>query len=471
MDTKPGGKNRNPLGLALMASIALAAAAAAIAVSRIGPASGPTVVDLNDYDLSNVIYEPALFSDLDGWLTDEVGGALDAFRRSCAVMAARPANEPFNPTPSQFRRRADVALSGQASGLGSGRDGPMGRVADWRPVCAAATKVAAGAYSDEIAYGAAARAFFERNFSPLRVVSVLTPKNDQPDARQSAPIRRAGGLYTGYFEPSYIASPIKTREFSAAVLRRPVDLVMVDLGQFRTSLAGQRIAGKVSDGVLNPYPNRTDIENGALSAVAQPIAFLRPNDLFFLQIQGSGRLEFPGGATIRIGYDGQNGRPYTAIGKRLIERGALTRENVSMQSILEWLETAELEDAAALRQENESYVFFRELNDLTDPELGPLGAQGVQLTPDRSIAVDRRHHGMGAPIWVAIDKSDRRHASLSGLYIAQDTGGAIKGPVRGDLFVGGFDAAQVAGGLRAEGEMYVLAPKPVAARLEQIAAL
>ncbi len=441
--------NGRPLGRLLAVSFVLAVLAAGVAVWRLSPGRGPAVIDFDNYEMTDVIYEPARFVDLAGWTTSDAGGALDAFRRSCIVMAARAPSELFNNAP--------------------GADETLGRVGDWRGACSAGASVTRASYADDTAYSAAARDFFERSFTPLKVISLFSLTQEAVDGnrRDIAPLRRSKGIFTGYFEPSYRASPVSTPRFSSPVLARPVDLVMVDLGRFRENLAGQRIAGKVRNGVLTPYPDRTEIEEGALASVAQPIAFVQPNDLFFLQIQGSGKLEMPGGEVLRVGYDGQNGRPYTAIGRKLIEQGALTLDNVSMQTILDWLNDAKPADAAALRRENESYVFFRSLDDLTDGALGPIGAQGVQLTPDRSIAVDRRFHGLGAPVWVSLDREQQATARLSGLYIAQDTGGAIKGPIRGDLFIGGPLAGEVAGALRAEGELFVLAPKPIAARLEQ----
>jgi membrane-bound lytic murein transglycosylase A len=182
--------------------------------------------------------------------------------------------------------------------------------------------------------------------------------------------------------------------------------------------------------------------------------------------QGSGRLKFAGGREIRVGYDGQNGHPYVAIGKILVDRGALDLDEVSMQSIRRWLETAQPYAAQEVREMNPSYVFFREISELSDPELGPLGAQGAQLTEGRSIAVDRRFHALGAPVWVAIPAVEGESSALMRLFIAQDSGGAVKGPVRGDIYFGaGPEAGEIAGRFRAEGRMSVLVPTSVASRL------
>ena len=276
----------------------------------------------------------------------------------------------------------------------------------------------------------------------------------------------AQGRYTGYFEPFYEASPYRTSVYSAPVYTRPADLITVDLGRFRPELAGQRIAGRVVDGVLDPYPDHAAINGGALAGRARVIAYMRPSDLLFLQIQGSGRIKLSD-TELRLGYDGANGRPYTAIGRTLIDMGALSKEAVSMQTIRDWLDRAPAAEARTVRESNESFVFFRVLDTLADPSLGPLGAQGVQLTPGRSLAVDPRYTPYGAPVFISIDGDPAlRRTSIRRLMIAQDTGGAIKGAVRGDIFSGsGPRAGEVAGRLNETGEMFVLVPAPLAERL------
>ena len=273
----------------------------------------------------------------------------------------------------------------------------------------------------------------------------------------------AEGMFTGYFEPAYPASRERTDEYSVPALSRPADLVMVDLGAFRDDLAGTRIAGRVINGRLFPYEDhKTIVENGLDTDV---IAWMKPNDLLFLQIQGSGRL-FMGGEELRVGYAAQNGHPYTAIGGPLIRSGAIAREDMSMQAIYDWLDSATPEEAAALRYVNQSYVFFRHLDALPVPALGPIGASGVQLEAGTSLAVDRRFHAMGAPLWVDYESLDPGER-IRRLMVAQDTGGAIRGPVRGDVFTGsGHEAGEVAGAMRQSGTLHVLLPLPVARRLE-----
>jgi membrane-bound lytic murein transglycosylase A len=303
---------------------------------------------------------------------------------------------------------------------------------DWRPVC------------DAAAQAGSARTFFESNFQPF----VVSAGND-PE-----------GLFTGYYEPLLQGSRKRSDRYRVPLYVRPPDLVMVDLGDFREELKGQRIAGRVEEGDLVPYPDRTAIEEGALSGRDLELVWVDdPVDAFFLQIQGSGRVRLDDGSEMRVGYAAQNGHPYFAIGRDLVERGAMPKEEVSMQSIRGWLEqNPDLADGVMAR--NASYVFFEELKGE-----GPLGAQGVALTPGRSLAVDLKHWTLGAPVWLdtrapspRAGEPDRR---LRRLMIAQDTGGAIRGVVRGDVFWGhGEEAAEIAGRMKHPGKMWVLLPRP-----------
>lgn len=213
------------------------------------------------------------------------------------------------------------------------------------------------------------------------------------------------------------------------------------------------------DGRLVPYWDRAQIEAGALRDQKLALLYVAgPVDAFFLQIQGSGRVLLGNGDVVRVGYAGQNGRPYVAIGKVLADRGQLRRADVTMQSIRAWLEQHPAE-AAGVMAENPSYVFFRELPRLRADE-GPLGALGVPVTPGRSIAVDHRYIPLGLPVWV--DTTDSLDGvPLQRLMLAQDVGGAIKGPVRGDVFFGwGAQAEARAGRMRQPGRLFVLLPRP-----------
>jgi membrane-bound lytic murein transglycosylase A len=349
---------------------------------------------------------PARFGDLPGWNNDNSAAALAAFVKSCAELDRRSDNTAVGP----------AALGMTASA--------------WRKPCAAARATSPN--------DAAARAFFTAQFTPY-----LAANNNDSD-----------GLFTGYYEPLLHGARQRGGQYQTPLLKRPADLVMVDLGRFRPAWHGERIAGRVVAGNLVPYPSRGEIERGALDADRLALFWVDdPVDAFFLQVQGSGRVALPDGTEVRLGYDGQNGQPYVAIGKKLLERGALTADQVSLQSIRAWI-AAHPDQADALMDENPSYVFFREL-----PSDGPIGSEGVVLTAGRSLAVDRNFIPLGAPIYLAIDDSA---SPLQRLMVAQDIGGAINGPVRGDVFWGfGADAEMRAGAMRARGKYYLLLPKDV----------
>ena len=453
---EPSASRSSILALALVASVALALIAAALMFGGALPGLAPQPDD-EDYGPAEFAFRLASFAELSGWREDHQADALDAFLISCARMRNQPDEAPANPVEALGPR----ALAGlRATSV-------AGTVGDWRAGCAAAEDAMKPLYADAFARDAAARAVLEAHFRPLQILAVRPPKPDGP-ARNHPPLTQTAGRFTGYYEPVYDASRAPTSAHAAPVFARPDDLVMVDLGRFREALAGQRIAGYVENGSLVPYPDHKAINEGALGPRERPLAYMNPDDLLFLQIQGSGRLRFEDGAEMRVGYDGQNGHPYFAVGKALIERGAVAREAMSMQAIRRWLAAAKPEEARALRETNPSYVFFRPLT-VENPGLGPLGSEGVQLTPGRSLAVDRRFHPMGAPVWVEIEGREDEAGDeppLRQLFIAQDSGGAISGPVRGDIFFGaGDEAGEEAGGFNSMGGMYVLTPAPVAARL------
>jgi membrane-bound lytic murein transglycosylase A len=354
-----------------------------------------------------LVLRPASFGDLTGWTSDGVGEALAALKKSCT-------------------RRL-----GFADAAPVGPQGMAGTVADWRPLCAAAAAV------DE-REDAAARGFFEAWFRPYRCAN-----NEMTE-----------GLFTGYYEPELKGSRVRGGGFETPLMKRPPDLVAVELGDFRADWRGERIAGRVVDGRLKPYETRAQIEAGTLDRLNLGLLWIDdPVAAFFLQVQGSGRIDLPDGREVRVGSDGQNGWPYVAIGRVMIERGLIDRESATMPGIRAWLaahpaETKDILDA------NPSYVFFREI--VGD---GPVGSEGVVLTPGRSLAVDTKFLPLGAPFWLEAAADDER---IRRLLIAQDTGGAIRGPVRGDVFWGhGPDAERRAGTLRARGGYFLLLPKTV----------
>ncbi|QJE74411.1 murein transglycosylase A [Aerophototrophica crusticola] len=352
----------------------------------------------------------ASLNDLPGWSADRPAEALPALARSCPKLLAQPADRPVGP------------------------DGIMGRIADWQEPCRALAAVPAG---DD----AAARAWLERWFTPW-----LAANNGKAD-----------GLFTGYYEAELRGSRTRQGAYQTPLYRRPPDLVMVDLGEFRPAMKGERIAGRVVDGRLRPFEDRKAIEAGALAGKGLELLWVDdPVDAFFLQIQGSGRVMMDDGTEARIGFDGQNGHPYVAIGKELVARGALAKEQVSMQSIRAWLEANPAETKAVL-DSNPSFVFFRPLEGE-----GPLGGQGVALTPGRSLAIDRSFIAYGVPLWLDAQDPLDANARIRRLMVAQDTGGAIRGPVRGDVFWGhGADAELRAGKMKSEGRYWLFLPKTV----------
>jgi membrane-bound lytic murein transglycosylase A len=242
---------------------------------------------------------------------------------------------------------------------------------------------------------------------------------------------------------------------------RPPELVTVDLGRFRDDLKGKRIAGKVEEGALIPFADRKAIDQGALAGRKLEIVWVDdPVEAFFLQVQGSGRVELAEGGEMRVGYAAQNGRPYTSIGRALIQSRALNPETVSLQTIRAWLE-AHPDRIDEVLEKDASYVFFREVKGE-----GPMGAEGVPLTPGRSMAVDLNYLPLGVPLWLSggmpAPREGQPDRKLHRLLVAQDTGGAIRGPVRGDLFWGfGPEAEALAGRMKHRGKLWVLLPKGV----------
>lgn len=366
-----------------------------------------------------LVLEPAEFSDLPGWLEDEVSESLPALLATCRVFGARPA------------------------GAGIGPEGLGGTAGDWREPCAAAARLRGAGVE-------AVRELFETHFRPWGATNRGDPQ----------------GLFTGYYEPSLRGSRRRHGPYQTPLHATPSDLVQVDLGEFREEFAGRRVAGRLEGKRLHPFWSREEIEGGSLAGRGLEIVWVDdPVDAFFLQIQGSGRVELEDGTVLRLGYAAQNGHPYTAIGKTLVDRGALPMEGISMQSIRQWLEENP-EEAGEVMNTNSSYVFFRPLQGA-----GPLGSLGVALTPGRSLAVDREFLPLGSPVWLAAERPDperRREGAetptvpMHRLMVAQDTGGAIRGPVRGDVFWGPGDlAAEIAGLMKHPGRLWLLLPRTV----------
>ncbi|MCW3797286.1 MltA domain-containing protein [Sphingomonas sp. BN140010] len=298
------------------------------------------------------------------------------------------------------------------------RTDPSGltRGTDWQPLCAEAAAVQPGS----------AKNFFETRFEWARVGT---------DA----------AFATGYYEPEILGSRTPAPGFAVPIHRTPSDLVRC------TRADGQTGRGRIDEtGTCVLYYTRADIEDGALANKGLELAYAAdPIDLFFVEIQGSGRLKLPDGSVMRLGYDGQNGRDYIAIGKLLRERGVLPPGGANMESIKAWMR-AQPDGGRSLMRENPSYIFFKEL---TGP--GPLGALNVAVTPRTTVAADPAFTPLGAPVWLDVDRPE-----ADGLWVAQDTGGAIKGANRFDTFWGAGDYAQVtAGGMAAKGDALLLLPR------------
>ncbi|WP_340116381.1 MltA domain-containing protein [Pelagibius sp. 7325] len=358
-----------------------------------------------------LLLEAVAFADLPGWSDDDVSAALPALRRSCGRLSGQPDDRPLGP------------------------DALAGTVADWRQPCADLAAVPEG---DD----AALRTLLDQDFQPFAV----------SDAGETE------GLFTGYYEAELKAAA-PTAPGATPLYRVPDDLVTVDLALFRADLRGEKLIGRVAGNQLVPYLTRKEIDAGALQDRGLELAWAAdPVDAFFLHVQGSGRVIFPDGRVQRVGFAGSNGHPFYAIGRALIDEGIIDRKSASMQQIRDWLR-ANPERAAEIMQRNARYIFFRPI----DGE-GPIGAQGVALTPGRSLAVDSSLLPLGVPLWLdttwpATDKPLRR------LMVAQDVGSAIKGAVRGDFFWGsGEPALEQAGRMKQSGRYYLFLPKAVAER-------
>ena len=290
--------------------------------------------------------------------------------------------------------------------------------ADWQPACSAAATTSAGQAID----------FFRRYLEPVQV----------GDGRAFA---------TGYYIPEIRGSQ-EERPGYAPIYARPNDLIDVDLGTFSTDMIGKKVRGRVEGTKFVPYFDRTEIEEGALSGRARVLGYaVDPVEFFFLQVQGSGNVRMADGSLLRIGYDTQNGRAYTGIGALMRSRGLIGAGQASMQGIVQWLHDHPDEGRAIMR-ENKSFVFFRVLDG------PPLGALGLPVTGGATVAADPKFIPLGAPVLLSMDRTD-----ANGIWVAQDTGGAIKGANRFDTFWGAGDEARaIAGGMSARGTAFLLLP-------------
>jgi membrane-bound lytic murein transglycosylase A len=365
---------------------------------------------------AGVSYEPLSFAQVPGWDQDDHAAAFKAFLKSCDRVLGTARERGTEKGPSA------AALA--ACTMARKHTGPV-------------TK-------------AGARAFFEEHFAAFSVVH-NGPK----------------GLLTGYYEPLVEGSRTPQGRFTTPVYKRPPDLVnLVEETKRGTDGAKLTHARKTEKGV-EPYLTRAQIEQGALAGRDLELVYLAdPVDVFFLQVQGSGRVKLPDGTIMRIHYDGKNGHPYSSIGRYLIEKGLLAADKVSMGALKRWLK-ADPERAKQVMWQNASYVFFRELTG--EEAKAPRGAMNAPLTPGRSLAVDPGYHALGLPIFVS--GFGMTHVNKAGVFnrlmVAQDVGSAIKGPERGDIYFGSGDAAgRLAGVTKHAGKFIVLLPREQAGQVE-----
>ena len=362
-------------------------------------------------EISGSQYAPVAWSEIAGWGGDDHLQAYRAFRISCKSIAA------------QRKPPADPKALGISL----------------REPCRAAGAL-------DITDGARARAFFEQHFLPLQI----------------SRLGEDAGFVTGYYEPIIDGSRTQTEIYNVPVYRRPSNLFVRGLNQSAVGLPNKgQVFRKIGRRKLVPYYDRAEIEDGAIAGRGLEICWLKDQtDLLFAQIQGSARVHLEDGSTVRVNYDAHNGYPYLPVGRILIDRGIIPKEEMSMQRIREWMDQNP-DGAKELRRQNRSYVFFREVT-LSDKDEA-VGAQGVPLTPGRSIAVDKSLHVYGTPFFIEGElpiESELSKTPFRRLMVAQDTGSAITGPARADIYYGaGMDAGRVAGRFRHSMRFVILVPK------------
>ncbi|WP_369413591.1 murein transglycosylase A [Caldovatus aquaticus] len=414
------------LGLALLSPAAAAGERQGAAAPARAAATAP-------------LLRPVSWHALPGWTEDRPSEALPALLESCRAFAALPAERapdaPEQAPPPGGSPAAWRALCAEAAALRAALARPAGPAPGTEGAIAARRE-------------ARARRFFERRFRPFAVA--------------------APGLLTGYYEPILRGARAPGPSFPVPLYAPPPELAEATIapvaqGGAPGAPAARRVWGQWRDGRLEPLPDRAAIEDGALAGRGLELVHVDdPVEAFFLHIQGSGRVVLADGTLLRLGHAGQNGHPYRAIGRILIERGEIPRERMSLQAIRAWLNAPGREGeerGRRLMRENPSFVFFRLVEGLR-PDQGPIGTLGVPLTPMRSLAVDPAFVPLGAPVFLATHGEGGGGPPLRRLVVAQDTGGAIRGPARGDLFVGwGPEAGDRAGRMREPVEMFVLLPR------------
>jgi membrane-bound lytic murein transglycosylase A len=364
-------------------------------------------------------YEPAEWDSLDGWDKDDHEAAFATYLASCRALNVKSRR-------ASTRANPNIQLTGMAAAL--------------RDVCERAQ--AAIPLDDD-----GAKKFFEENFRPLHIQK----------------LGDSAGFLTGYYEPIIDGSRVPTADFTAPLYRRPPNLVVSGRRRLGDAFPskGVFVGRRVGRRKIVPYYSRAEIEDGALNGWNLEICYLHdPVDVLFAQIQGSARIRLEDGTILRVNYDSHNGWPYTPVGKVLLDMKAIPKEQISMQSIRDWME-ANPDQAKDVRRANKSYVFFRITDLATEDEA--VGAQGVPLMPGRSIAVDHSLHTYGMPFFVTAElpiAAERAATKFDRLVVAQDTGSAIVGPARADIYFGaGDEAARAAGRIKTPGDFYILLPR------------
>ena len=366
------------------------------------------------------IFRQVSFKQLPGWETAEFKKSLLTFQTSCRAFIKQDLERIV------------------------GTDKIDLQVKDWQPACHAALKINP---IDE----KSAKQFFQEWFSPIEFYD-------------GKPVK---GLFTGYYMPLIKGSYTKTAEYNVPIYEVPNNLVTVDLGSFIPNLKNRKIVGRIAGNKIVPFYTREEINKGAIKDTARVLLWINNRvDRLFLEIQGTGIVEFEDGKRIYVGYDAQNGAPYTPIAGVLIKKGIMTKHNASMQGIKKYFKAHPKQMDKVINQ-NKSFVFFRKLS--LD---AALGSQGVALTPGYSLAIDREWIPMGAPLWLSTTRPDSKKPDTSKpmqrLMIAQDTGGAIRGKVRGDVFWGGGNKATlIAGHMKNEGHYWLLLPIHTVSRLQK----
>ncbi len=414
----------------LMSSIriSLLASAAAVAGLLAGCASAP-VAPVKPAPVAAVPAKPA-----PGVVAGAVAGTMPGAAGAPALPQLVPAS--FAALPGWDRDDLRAAWPPFLSSCGV-----LGKRADWKEVCAIAQQVRGG---DE----GSIRLFFETFFVPNQVIA--------PDGADT-------GLITGYYEPLLHGARKRGGPFQTPLYKVPDDLVAVDLAGVYPELKGMHLRGRLAGKKVVPYGTRAEIEQATDAGGKELMWVDDAVEAFFLQVQGSGRVQMSDSQeTVRIAYADQNGHPYKSIGRYLVDKGELSMEQASAQGIKGWIaghpsRQQELFDA------NPSYVFFKE-EKLPDPKVGPKGALGVALTPQRSVAIDAQMLPLGAPLFLSTTLANS-DTPMQRLVMAQDTGGAIRGAIRADYFFGfGAEAAENAGRMKQRGMVWVLLPKKVPPR-------